>query len=172
MPATAVVAADDLVYAAAPGGIGHSADGGSTWNFVKLPEPAPLVSCLTIAANVVLAGTMQDGALISDDGGASWQARNAGLFDPDVRAIAVSPSFAADRTVFAATSTGLFRSCNAGRLWRPFGDLPDHAPVSAMRILTDGVLIAGLEDAGLWRSTDAGAHWSGSPTTRSRKISK
>jgi photosystem II stability/assembly factor-like uncharacterized protein len=157
--ATAVVVADGVVYAAIPGGIGRSDDGGQTWRFVALPEPSPLIAILAATGETVVGGTMEDGVFISDDGGNAWRASNAGLFDPDVRGVTLLPSLASGQIMFAATSTGLFRSANTGRRWQPFGDLPEHAPLAALRSLASGALIAAVEGAGLWRSADAGAHW-------------
>ena len=162
VPATAVaIDAGGTVFAAVPGGIGRSHDGGETWVFVRLPEPAPLVVSLAAADDgLILAGTMQDGVLISDDGGESWQARNAGLFDPDVRAVTVFSNLGMEQTAFAATSTGLFRSVNGGRLWRPFSDLPTLEPLAGLAALANGTLLAIVEGAGLWRSNPGGARWS------------
>lgn len=157
--ATTVVTAGDAVHAAIPGGIGRSDDGGQTWRFVALPEPAPLVACLGAVGEFITAGTMQDGVFLSDDGGATWRSSNAGLFDPDVRGVTILPSSPSSQIMFAATSTGLFRSANAGRRWRAFGDLPAHAPIAALRCLPSGALVAAVEGAGLWRSSGAGACW-------------
>ncbi len=122
--------------------------------------PTPLIASLAVAGDgTIFAGTMQDGILISEDGGESWQGRSAGLFDPDVRAITISPHFAQDRIVFAATSTGLFRSANGGRRWRPWGDLPRLEAIAAMAGLASGELLAAVEGAGLWRSQSAGSTW-------------
>ena len=161
VPATAVAAGTNgLAYAAVPGGIGRSDDGGETWRFVRLPAPVPLIATLAVADDgAVCAGTMQDGVLISEDGGKSWQGRNAGLFDLDVRAITFSPQFATDRAVFAATSTGLFRSENGARLWRPWGDLPGLEPLAALAVLPNGELLAAVEVLGLWRSREGGSLW-------------
>ncbi len=50
----------------------------------------------------------------------SWQALPA----PDgfpIRTIAASPAFAADQTLFAGTSSGLYRSDDAGQHWTLLG---------------------------------------------------
>ncbi len=161
VPATAVAAGEKgLVYAAIPGGIGCSEDGGATWRFVRLPLPAPLIAALAIAPDgAIFAGTMQDGVVVSEDGGASWQGRNAGLFDLDIRSVTISPDFAVDQTLLTATSTGLFRSGNNGRVWTAYGDLPEFEPIGALVALKNGDLLAAVEDAGLWRSRTAGAAW-------------
>ena len=153
VPVTAVAVADDgMVLAAVPGGIGRSSDRGETWAFVQLPEPAPMIASLACCGGMLVAGTMQDGVFISTDGGETWTARNAGLLDHDVRAVA-----AASDALHAATSTGLFASANGGLRWHPIGNLPDMAPLAALRALPSGALIAAVEGLGLWRSADGSA---------------
>jgi photosystem II stability/assembly factor-like uncharacterized protein len=154
VPVTAVAVADDgAVLAAVPGGIGRSTDRGETWAFVQLPEPAPMIASLSSAAGAAIAGTMQDGVFVSTDGGETWTARNAGLLDHDIRAVASIRD-----VLYAATSTGLFTSANNGLRWRPAGDLPELAPLSALRALPTGALIAAVEGLGLWRSA-GGSSW-------------
>ena len=162
VPATAVAAGGNgHVYAAIPGGVGRSEDRGQTWRFGRLPLPAPLIASLAVApTGTLFAGTMQDGVLTSEDNGESWQALNAGLFDPDIRTVTVSSDCSDSQTLFASTSTGLFRSVNGGRLWTSHGDLPEFEPIGALALLKHGSLLAAVEDAGLWRSRDGGATWS------------
>ena len=159
---------DRVVLAAIPGGIGRSADGGETWQFVRLPLPAPLVTALALSPEVASDGlafavTLQDGVFRSEDGGASWTAWNSGLFTLSVQALARSPRFAVDGTVIAGTSAGLFRSTNGGRRWQPVGpsdSLPSVLTLAACS--SDGEhahYLAGTEEHGLWRSDDSGETW-------------
>jgi hypothetical protein len=41
--------------------------------------------------------------------------------DTGVTAIVASPDFAADRTLYAATNRGVYRSVDAGATWSPYG---------------------------------------------------
>jgi len=66
---------------------------------------------------IVLAGTMGDGVLRSEDRGQTFAAWNFGLLDREVMSLALSPRFSDDRTALAATATGVFRSTNGGRAW-------------------------------------------------------
>jgi YVTN family beta-propeller protein len=84
----------------------------------------------------------------------------------DVQAIAASPAFAADQTLFAGTQAGLYRSLDAGQHWVALGPGAD----SAVKIMpspaypSDHTLFVLMETTGppgrrVLRSTDAGATW-------------
>lgn len=62
-----------------------------------------------------------------------------------------------DGTVFAATKAGLFASGDAGATWRSVG-LEDRQ-VWQVRSGGDGLVYATTQPAGLYRSVDAGEHW-------------
>lgn len=105
--------------------------------------------------------------------------RSGGPYMPDstvmtptvVLDVEVSPGYAGDHTLFAATRSGLFRSTDAGRQWELLPGLPpasDHTFFSHVRLSpdysADGVIIAAYADsqtsAGtLYRSSDFGASW-------------
>ncbi|HIC92624.1 MAG TPA: glycosyl hydrolase, partial [Anaerolineae bacterium] len=68
------------------------------------------------------------GAYKSTDGGLTWRAANAGLPSREdgtpaaVVALALSPRFAADGTLFAALAEGgVYKSTDGGQSWHPSG---------------------------------------------------
>jgi photosystem II stability/assembly factor-like uncharacterized protein len=80
-----------------------------------------------------------------------------------VMALAVSPDFAADRTVFAGADSGIYISRDAGDTWRAA-----QVPISRSMVLTlacspnfaaDGILVAGTLEDGIWYSHDRGENW-------------
>jgi len=162
-------ASDHSVFAGAPGGILRSVDAGETWNIAMLPSPPPLVCGLVISPHfdrdgVMLAGTMEDGVFRSAYRGVHWARWNFGLMDLHVLAMAISPNYADDETLFVGTETGIFRSTNGGRAWREVDFPMDSAPVLSLAVspdfVNDGTLFAGTESSGLFRSTDRGKTWS------------
>lgn len=173
LPATALAlspdfATDRRMFSGAPGAVLRTADGGNTWLVTPLASPPPTVSSLIVSPDfardgVVLAGTVEDGIFRSEDRGGRWQPWNFGLLDFHVLALAVSPAFAEDETVFAATDSGIFRSTNAGRAWRELDFSPDFAPVLSLAVSpafsTDETVFAGTEAHGLFRSCDGGVTW-------------
>jgi photosystem II stability/assembly factor-like uncharacterized protein len=162
---------DAAVFAGAVGSILRSNDGGQTWRVARLASPPPLVSVLAVSPaytmdGMVFAGTLEDGIFCSNDRGAHWSPWNFGLIDLSVLALVPSPNFQHDQTIFAATSTGIFRSRNGGRAWREAGstgDMVDIAPFVCLAVspdfANDRTLFAGTESNGMLRSRDGGEHW-------------
>lgn len=112
---------------------------------------------------IIFAGTENDGILRSTESRETWEATNAGLLDLTILALAFSPAFARDRTGFAATASGLYRSRNGGRAWRQLDLAVPEMAVQSIAISplfeTDGVVLAGMEEEGLYASSDRGTHW-------------
>ncbi|MFZ5862525.1 MAG: WD40/YVTN/BNR-like repeat-containing protein [Nitrospirota bacterium] len=72
---------------------------------------------------LVYAATSGDGVLRSEDGGRTWEPRNAGLPLPDVRALVPDP--ANPRRVFAGThGHGVVLTEDGGASWRTLGRAP------------------------------------------------
>ena len=151
IPALCVAAVDDTLLAGVYGGVARSFDGGGSWEVRAFRLPAPLVTCLLVEPDCLLAGTFADGIFRSADGGATWQAHNHGLFDHSVNCLALSPQFADDGTVYAGTSTGIYISHNGGRLWQDMDIGSGHENVLSLAVAEAGALYAGCESHGLLR---------------------
>jgi len=166
LSATAVaVSPNSRVLVGVPGAILHSSDKGKSWTTVALPAPPPLITTLTPSSDdgMVLAGTMEDGVFLSDDGGSSWNAWNAGLLDRHILCMALSPSFSRDGRVYVGTETGIYGSRNHGRSWRALNFPPEFSPVLSIALspgfVSDGILWVGAESQGLFHSNDYGQTW-------------
>ncbi len=114
-------------------------------------------------SGIILAGTAGGGILRTVNRGQHWYTRNFGLETFTVLSIAwapVSPEGIWPRWhyVFATTEEGIYLSPNAGRGWKRA--VCDEAVYQAIAISPafheDGVVIAGTEESGLFRSTDKG----------------
>lgn len=160
---------DRSVFAAVKGGVLRSSDGGDNWHTASFPAPPPLFSSLIGSPDFeldgfLLASTLEDGVFSSNDRGLRWQSWNFGLFDLSVLCLALSPAWSSDEIVFAGTETGIYRSANGGRAWRPTGFPADLAPVLSLACLADSragpaQLLAGTESHGLLASCDQGETW-------------
>ena len=159
---------DRTVFAGGSGGVVCSYDAGQTWHVITLPTPPSIISCLAFSPTyaddgIAFLGTLEDGVYRSADRGQNWARWNFGLFDLRVLALAVSPDFSHDETVFAGTDTGIYISKSGGRSWRPLS-FPDEAALVMCLAVSpgfaqDGILWAGTEVAGLWVSEDRGRTW-------------
>jgi photosystem II stability/assembly factor-like uncharacterized protein len=186
--ASAVLAVRKHVLAAGyPNSIVHSFDAGNSWFSSRVEQIASVVTCFVASPNfdcnaMVLAGSDGDGVLRSTDGGNSWQLSNFGLRSLRILALACAPLWERNsvlgnvtynyEVVFAATEEGVYLSPNAGRAWQFAGQgLPD-APALSLAVSPDfkrtptlsgphfrGVIFAGTDGAGLYRSQDGGQTW-------------
>ncbi|MCY3583701.1 MAG: hypothetical protein OXH44_14130 [Chloroflexi bacterium] len=153
IPALCIATQADTLLAGVHGGVARSFDSGESWEMIPFRLPAPLATCLCLGADGWLAGTFADGSFLSTDGGASWAAHNHGLFDHSVNCFALSPG-AADVTVYAGTSTGIYCSYNGGRLWHDLELGSGRETVLSLAVAADGALYAGCESGGFLRIKD------------------
>ena len=121
---------------------------------------------------VAFAGTTA-GCFASIDGGATWEPRNVGLTSPYVQALAASPTFAKDRTLYAGTlGSGVMRSTNGGLTWGAIDFWQGPVAVTSVAVAIDAandtVVLAGTASGGIFRSSNGGAHRGKTPRTASK----
>jgi hypothetical protein len=79
-----------------------------------------------------------------------------------VWALAISPGYTNDQTVFAGLSStdGIYKTTNGGANWTQVLDsVGCHALVLSPNYTSDGTIFAGTRGGGVYRSTDFGATW-------------
>ncbi len=94
----------------------------------------------------------------------TWTAANNGLYSGSVYAVALSPAYATDRTLFAGTwDGGVFRSTDGGATWQAVNNGLATTDLLAVALspayATDRTLFAGTNGSGVFRSADGGATW-------------
>ncbi len=158
-----------LLVGGLPHGIAYSDDAGATWGACWLDGVDAPAMCLAPdprANGVLLAGTDGGGILRSTDNGASWTVANLGLRSFNILALAWAPPTSTDvfpawETVFAATDEGVYRSPGGGRGWRRCAGV--QGVVQSLAVspnwTDDGIVIAGMEESGLFYSADRGHHF-------------
>ncbi len=110
-----------------------------------------------------------NGVFKSTDGGESIVAKNTGLANPNVTALAVD---AASNTVYAGTASGVFKSENGGESWvarsngltAPNAQSPPVQVIQAVHALAIDtaapLILYAATPAGVYKTTDGGANWS------------
>ncbi len=161
-------------------GIWKTTDAGASWKKVSTGTNGDKVSSganWSIAvdptnADIVYSASGGAGAYLlwkSTDGGVNWQdILPSSIVDqtsPDVYAVAIDPAdpkhllvtFHSDWS--GKSSAGVLESKDAGASWII------HQPAGAWGhshyayFITSSTWIVGMQDAGYWRTTDSGAHW-------------
>ncbi len=157
------------VYAGTDRGLfRHLYCGGEWYANVSLPSVAVYAIAATASpAGHVFVGTWGDAGIYrSTDGGITWQPANTGLTSPYVYGLAISPNYAVDRTVYAATAmTGVFKSVDGGASWNAVNNGLGSLQMSSVSVnpVDPQLILAGTYDRGIYRSTNGGASWSHVP---------
>ncbi len=144
----------------------RSTDAGRSWSYIATPmaDTEPVAFAFSpdfLADRTAFAASPVTGLWRTTDGGDTWQPANAGLTTPIVRDAAVSPLFAADRRVLAATSDGIFLSLDAGDTWMPAsaGLVEPAIKGVAMALDQAGGLLCFAVAKTFHRSFDGGFTW-------------
>jgi ligand-binding sensor domain-containing protein len=170
---------DRVLVGGLPHGVAYSLQEGENWQAGWMDEThAPVVSIAPDPnvehSGVILAATDGGGVLRTINRGGHWYARNFGLRSYNVLALTwapIAPSHAWPQwqMVFACTEEGVYHSPNAGRGWKR-SETPE-AVYQCVAVREDyhstGVVLAGTESDGLFRSADGGHSFSqvaGAPT--------
>ena len=121
----------------------------------------------------IFVGTEDAGIFRSTDGGGAWEALNEGLTDLCVNALALSPTFMLDATLFAATARGVHQSRDGGQTWRALDETGPALSVATPPTFTrvrpgpgepdlmemERTVLAGTAYQGVFRSTNQGESW-------------
>ncbi|MCD6291469.1 MAG: hypothetical protein J7M34_13280 [Anaerolineae bacterium] len=103
------------------------------------------------------------GVYRSTNGGRAWRGMGEGLEDKVVQALAISPNYAHDHTLFAGTeANGVYRSMDGGLTWSPSGAGTEGTTVNTLWVspnfAQDRLVLAGTA-SGILHSTDGGDTW-------------
>jgi photosystem II stability/assembly factor-like uncharacterized protein len=147
------------------GGMWRSDNGGLSWHAASqglvAGERSSITALLPLRqpAGTALAGTFSAALFRTANGGASWTAVS-GLPTSKVLALAAAPSD--PRTLYVSLPAGVFRSADGGVTWTSAGrPAPFSTPIVALAVdpRAPATVYAGGQRSGLYKTTDAGAHW-------------
>ena len=147
----------------------RSEDGGVAWTpasaglAVSTPGDVRLVR--DPSASTTIWAATPDGVFRSTDDAATWEERNTGLTDLDVRALVVDPGDSAS-LLAGAGGGGVFRSADSGASWSASSTGLTDFDVLGLAIdpSTPATVYAATEGGGVFQSVDGGSSWTASNT--------
>ncbi|HVT60372.1 MAG TPA: hypothetical protein VHR45_18510 [Thermoanaerobaculia bacterium] len=158
------------LYAAVGSGIAHSSDGGRSWSFSDAEE-CSFVNSITVdpsSPSRYAGGTpveihgcsLHCNAFVSRDGGRNWDCLP---LDEAIDTEALDP--VKSSTIYAggahfADGAHLWKSIDGGRSFVSPASAPSHVVSLAVSPVARRIVYAGTQESGVFRSADAGRHWS------------
>jgi hypothetical protein len=140
-------------------GVSVSQNNGSSWTTppnTGLPSNAT-VTALAVNGSDIIAGVSGSsaggtGVFISSNNGSTWTAKNNGLTNTMVYALAVNGT-----SLFAGTNGGVFRSVDNGSSWTAANNGITSGGISSL--VVNGPYIFAGTSAGIFASSDNGSNW-------------
>ncbi|MDH7514972.1 MAG: T9SS type A sorting domain-containing protein [Bacteroidota bacterium] len=132
-----------------------SHDEGTTWTPANGQQYRNTRSIAVMSNDFLYAGTSR-GVFHSTDDGFSWFTDTLGMYNRDVRVIAIGP----DRNIYVSCfGKRLYRSNDYGQTWTLISQGLGGSDVISFAFAPDGTVFAGTLNAGLYRSTNSGSTW-------------
>lgn len=162
-----VLPGDDIL-AGTKAGLFGSSDAGQSWHRVEGGPADPAIVALAARGPHIFATTEGGRLYRSDDAGATWPELTGWAGLGVGVAIAVSPNYADDTTLFVATADGPLRSQDGGESWESstFGllDVDSLCIRCAHDYAESETLWVGTAFGGFFRSRNGGRSWRESGT--------
>lgn len=163
--ATDVLCAGNRLFAASRAGLFYTDDGGLTWqrSAVELRDPSVTSLAGTTDGAHIFFATESGRLYHSANGGEQWRDVNGWSGLGLITAIALSPDYAQDSTLFVATQDGPFRSQDGGASWESavFGLIDMEVLCIAIdpHFAQTETLWIGTANGGLYKSRNGGRSW-------------
>ncbi len=171
-------ALDQTAFSSCANGLEKTTNGGAVWQLQQIAGTSLYPRALGVSPNYLLDGTLLVGSTVagyagmfrSSNGGTTWSPTS--VQGTGIISIAMSPTFALDRTAFAAgATTGLYKSTDGGNNWVKVlipgvsGGVA-QVVVSPDFLLDNTVFVVPIP-GGLYKSTNGGTTWSALPAAAS-----
>jgi photosystem II stability/assembly factor-like uncharacterized protein len=152
------------MFAATSEGVFSSANGGRAWRKTKLAPDEDIIDVLAVSPaydedQTVYAGSESGALYRSTNGGRSWDVLHEQLAEGPLNCLWLAPDFGESRRMVAGAGSYILVSQDGGDTWTA----PVNVPGTVLALAGDAdVLLAGLHDVGVYKSTDGGATWASS----------
>ncbi|MBC2696154.1 MAG: hypothetical protein HF982_12950 [Desulfobacteraceae bacterium] len=159
---------DQTIFLGAFEGLFKSINGADAWRQLNTIDPGTVLS-IAISPYYSTDGTIfyttYKGGIYKTQGNiVNWDVVNTGLTRTLLWCVIISPKFNEDKTIFSSGFQTVFRSDNAGLLWRRMdyglenvGDI--KSIVISHDFYFDKTLFAATAKDGVYKTTDGGLHW-------------
>jgi hypothetical protein len=133
------------------------------WQCVSRPSGGSVTALASAPRRGLVFATTPVGVFRSANGGSSWELPAGVVVVPLASAIALSPCFEQDRTLFGCAADGLYRSSDGGDTWQRvlIGDGILSVALTVDEPERGVVVVVGTEADGILRSDDTGRTWTG-----------
>ena len=151
----------EVMFAATMDGVFMSRNGGRAWRETELMLDDDVVDVLAVSPDfendhMVFAGTESGDLYRSANGGRTWDLLQKSLADGPVNCLWLAPDFAENAIVLASVGNVIVRSADGGDTF----DQPTNLPSSILALAGNASMqLAGLHDAGVYKSNDGGITW-------------
>jgi len=140
------------------GNITRSQDSGKTWKTNSGVLTQSLITAIEVRhKGEIFASSSNEGVFRSIDNGVTWDQINIGIKNQNIFSLAVHQN----GDVYAGSQNIIYKSTDVGLTWNTLTtNFPAKAGnVTAMVVNTQGNIIAGVDNAGVFWSTDNGVTW-------------
>ena len=146
----------DALLAGGHPGLFRSTDGGASFTQVTGAAAVPDAHALGAAGDTVYLGSPQAGLMVSDDGGVTWETRDAEAGTSFMGTILVDPADP-QRLLAPDMSSSLLASSDGGRTWTPLGGPAGTMAAAWDPTDIDRIVVVGMSETAI--SSDGGRTW-------------
>jgi photosystem II stability/assembly factor-like uncharacterized protein len=146
------------VLATTGGYIVRSTDSGNSWSQNSTVLTQGVISAIAVdKSGDIFATSSGEGVFRSTDNGITWDQLNKGIIDQGLYSLAVHQN----GDIFVGAKNAVYRSTNQGLNWTLLNtNFPKNSGnVSKMIVSSQGNIIAGIDEIGIYWSTDNGISW-------------
>lgn len=151
----------ETMFAATTEGVFISMNGGRAWRETDLMLDDDAVDVLVVSPGfdrdrTVYAGTEQGALYASTNGGRRWQMLQDSIGEGPVNCLWLAPEFAQSKYMVAGIGSSIYVSSDGGETWSLAAEMTGSILTMAG---DEKMLLVGLHDAGVLKSTDRGTTW-------------